>query len=215
MSSTKSQVNYLDEKPTSTMGGAEASEASAGGEASMLLSPMEERRLVRKIDLHLLPVMFILYLMQYLDKTSLGYTAIMGIIEETRLVGNEYSWVSSFFYVGFLVASPLAAVALVRFPVGKVVIVAVLIWASILMCMAAGNDFGSLSALRTLLGAFESAINPGFTIITSMFYKPSEHALRHGIWYSGASIAYIFGGILSYGISHINSSIGTWKVRGS
>lgn len=81
------------------------------------------------------------------------------------------------------------------------------------MCMAAGHDFGSLSALRILLGAFEAAINPGFTIITSMFYKPSEHALRHGLWYSGASIAYIFGGLLSYGISHISSGIATWKVQ--
>lgn len=33
--------------------------------------------------------MFILYLLQYLDKTSLGYTAIMGIIEDTvRTHGN-------------------------------------------------------------------------------------------------------------------------------
>lgn len=78
--------------------------------------------------------------------------------------------------------------------------------------MAAGHNFGSLAALRILLGAFEAAINPGFTMITSMFYKPSEHALRHGLWYSGASIAYIFGGIISYGISHINSGIATWKV---
>lgn len=30
-----------------------------------------------------MPLMFILYLFQYLDKTSLGYTAIMGIIEDT------------------------------------------------------------------------------------------------------------------------------------
>lgn len=80
------------------------------------------------------------------------------------------------------------------------------------MCMAAGHNFGSLSALRLLLGAFESAINPGFTILTSMFYKPSEHALRHGLWYSGASIAYIFAGILSYAVSHIKSSLATWKV---
>ena len=86
--------------------------------------------------------MFILYLLQYIDKTSLGYTAIMGIIEDTvsnllatilychtdkskHLVGTQYSWISSFFYVGFLVASPLAATALVKFPVGKVVIVSV------------------------------------------------------------------------------------------
>ncbi|KAK5400839.1 hypothetical protein LTR06_011191 [Exophiala xenobiotica] len=156
--------------------------------------------------------MFILYLLQYLDKTSLGYSAIMGIIDDTKLEGTDYSWASSFFYVGFLVASPSSALALVKFPVAKVVVVTVLIWAGVHMCMAAGHDFGSLAALHIFLGVFEAAINPGFTIITSMWYKPSEHALRHGLWYGGASIAYIFGGILAYAISHINGAIKSWQV---
>ncbi|KAJ4144316.1 hypothetical protein LMH87_003206 [Akanthomyces muscarius] len=187
-------------------------QAGTGGEGSLLaMTPEEEKKLVWKIDLHLMPLMFILYLLQYLDKTSLGYTAIMGIITDTKLVGTQYSWVSSFFYVGFLVASPLSSLLLVRFSVAKVVVLTVLIWAGIQMAMAAGHDFGSLAALRILLGAFEAAINPGFTIITSMWYKPSEHALRHGLWYGGASVAYVFGGILAYAMSHIKSSIKSWQ----
>lgn len=79
--------------------------------------------------------------------------------------------------------------------------------------MAAGNSFSDLAALRVMLGASEAAINPGFTIITSMWYKPSEHALRHGLWYSGASVAYIFGGLLAYAISHIRSAVKSWQVR--
>ncbi|KAJ5261609.1 major facilitator superfamily domain-containing protein [Penicillium chrysogenum] len=175
-------------------------------ESNLVMTPAEERKLVRKIDLHLIPLMFVLYLFQYLDKTSLGYTAIMGIIQDTKLVGTQYSWVSSFFYVGFLAASPLSSILLVKFSVAKVVVVTV-----IQMCMAAGNNFGSLAALRILLGAFEAAVNPGFTIITSTWYKPSEHALRHGLWYGGASLAYIFGGILAYAISHIQSAIKSWQ----
>ncbi|CAO2651720.1 Nn.00g000030.m01.CDS01 [Neocucurbitaria sp. VM-36] len=175
-------------------------------------NPTEEKKLVRKIDRYLMPVMFFLYLLQYLDKTSLGYTAIMGIIEDTNLTGTQYSWVSSFFYVGFLVASPVSAVLLVKIPVAYAVAGTVLIWATILMCMAAGHDFASLSVLRIFLGAFEAAINPGFTLITAMWYKPSEHVIRHGIWYGGASIAYIFGGVLSYGISHINARIASWQI---
>jgi MFS family permease len=94
----------------------------------------------------------------------------------------------------------------------RVISVARLLWAGIQMAMAAGKSFGSLAALRILLGVFEAAVNPGFTIITSTWYKPSEHALRHGLWYGGASVAYIFGGILAYAISHINSAISSWQV---
>ncbi|KAK5557124.1 hypothetical protein LTR46_004935 [Exophiala xenobiotica] len=130
---------------------------------------------------------------------------------EEKLTGSNYSWVSSFFYVGFLVASPVAAIGLVKFPAAKVVVFTVLVWGGILMCTAAGHSFGSLSVLRVLLGVFEAAINPGFTMITAMWYKPSEHALRHGIWYGGASVATIFGGILAYGFSHIHSAIKSWQ----
>ncbi|KAF5531557.1 DAL5-Allantoate ureidosuccinate permease [Fusarium napiforme] len=117
----------------------------------------------------------------------------MGILQDTNLSGNQYSWVSSFFYVGFLIASPLSSILLVKFPVAKVVVLTVLIWAGIQMVMAAGKSFASLAVLRILLGAFEAAIGPGFTIITSTWYKPSEHALRHGLWYGGASV---FGSVI-------------------
>ncbi|GAM43986.1 hypothetical protein TCE0_060r19239 [Talaromyces pinophilus] len=185
--------------------------STAEAESNLIITPAEERKLVRKIDLHLMPLMFILYLFQYLDKTSLGYTSVMGILQDAKLVGMQYSWVSSFFYVGFLAVSPLASILLVRFSVVKVVAVTVLIWAGIQMCMAAGNSFGSLAALRILLGAFEAAVSPGLTIMTSTWYKPSEHALRHGLWYGGASVAYIFGGVLAYAISHIHSAIKAWQ----
>ncbi|KAF2155469.1 MFS general substrate transporter [Myriangium duriaei CBS 260.36] len=185
---------------------------ATGMQQAVLLSPSEERKLVRKIDLHIIPVMFVLYLLQYLDKTSMGYAAIIGVIADTHLNGVEYSWISSFFYVGFLIGSPISAVALVKFPATKVVVVTVILWATTLMCMAIGHNFGGLAALRILLGVFEAAINPGFSIVTSMWYKPNEHALRHGLWYAGASIAYIFGGILAYAISHIRSGIRSWQV---
>lgn len=41
---------------------------------------------------------------------------------DEKLTGSNYSWVSSFFYVGFLVASPVAAIGLVKFPAAKVVV---------------------------------------------------------------------------------------------
>jgi hypothetical protein len=47
------------------------------------------------------------------------------VTSSQKLVGMQYSWVSSFFYVGFLAVSPLASILLVRFSVVKVVAVTV------------------------------------------------------------------------------------------
>jgi MFS family permease len=65
--------------------------------------------------------------------------------------------------------------------------------------------------LRVLLGVFESIISPGFSLITGLWYKPSEHSLRHGIWFAGNGVATIFGGVLGYAIGKINDRLAAWR----
>jgi ACS family allantoate permease-like MFS transporter len=72
-------------------------------------------------------------------------------------------------------------------------------------------NFASLMVLRVLLGVFESIISPGFSLITGLWYKPSEHSLRHGIWFAGNGVATIFGGVLGYAIGKINDRLAAWR----
>ena len=58
-------------------------------------------------------------MMQYLDKSAMGYTAILGLRTDLHLVGQDYSWASSMFYFGYLAGSAPAAMLIVRFPIGK------------------------------------------------------------------------------------------------
>ena len=63
--------------------------------------------------------MVVTYMLQYFDKTTLGYTAILGIVKDTHLKGTNYSWVGSAFYFGYLFASYPASFAFVKLPVAK------------------------------------------------------------------------------------------------
>ncbi len=58
------------------------------------------RQVRRKIDMRILPFLCITYALQFIDKTSLGYSSVYGIIPDNRLKGQEYSWASSIFYFG-------------------------------------------------------------------------------------------------------------------
>ncbi|KAI8240766.1 putative transporter [Colletotrichum sp. SAR 10_96] len=62
----------------------------------------EERQTLRKIDMNMLPLMCWVYMIQFADKTTLNYASLMGIREDTNLKGNEFSWISSIFYAGYL-----------------------------------------------------------------------------------------------------------------
>ena len=69
---------------------------------AILEDPILLRKLVRKIDLTIAPLLAAVYFLQFLDKTTLSYTAVMGIRTDTHLVGQDYSNLSMLFYVGML-----------------------------------------------------------------------------------------------------------------
>ncbi|KAJ5776516.1 uncharacterized protein N7511_001527 [Penicillium nucicola] len=179
-------------------------------EATVLHCP-DEKALMRRVDWHLLPLMFTAYMLQYLDKAALGNTAIFGIMQSLHMSSGQYSWASSAFYFGFLVASYPISLCFVKFPIGKFLSISFLIWAVVVACLGTVSNFAGLAALRVLLGVFESTISPGLSLVTSLWYKRSEHASRHGIWFAGNSISSIFGGLLTYGIGHINNSVEPWR----
>lgn len=59
------------------------------------LTPEDERKLLRKIDWHIMPMLCIVYGLNYLDKTTVSYASIMGLKTDLNLVGQEYSWIGS------------------------------------------------------------------------------------------------------------------------
>ncbi|GJN69376.1 hypothetical protein PLIIFM63780_000433 [Purpureocillium lilacinum] len=126
---------------------------AAGTVSAEQLTPEEDKRLLRKIDMCLLPVMAFSYMFQFLDKSALGFTAIMGLREDLRLSGQDFSWASSIYYFGYLIASYPAGMIMVRWKVGKTIAVAVVFWGAMLMLTAATSNAAGLLAVRFLLGA--------------------------------------------------------------
>lgn len=67
------------------------------------IDPADEKRLVRKLDRRIIPLLGICYFFYYVDKTTLSYAAIFGIKDDLALKGTQYSWLSSIFYFGWLI----------------------------------------------------------------------------------------------------------------
>ncbi|KAF4121421.1 Major Facilitator Superfamily [Geosmithia morbida] len=176
------------------------------------LTEAENKRILRKIDLHLLPLMVITYTLNFMDKNALSYSANFGLIDDhvdtpKNLHGDQYSWASgSVFYLAYMVSQPFVARLIVRFPVGRFVACATVLWGAVLMTMPASRDFASLMTIRAILGCLESCINPAFIVISSQWWLRDEQPLRITFWYLGNSIGQVCGGLLGYGIAHINSS---------
>ncbi|CAG8112837.1 unnamed protein product [Penicillium olsonii] len=155
--------------------------------------------------------MLFAYMMAFLDKQTLNYAALMGIREDLHLVGSEYNWSSSIFYFGYLIFSYPASLLMVKFPLGKYLSTVFILWSVILACHAATTNFAGLMVARFFLGCAEASLSPGFTLITSLWYRTSEQPLRHGIWFCGNSLSLIFGNLIAVGILQIDDRLKAWQ----
>ncbi|RMX85100.1 hypothetical protein D0869_04082 [Hortaea werneckii] len=201
-----------DEKPVVRDGDA-ALDFLRGEAVAGEAEAIDERRLLRKIDWMVVPLMFACYLLQYLDKSLLNYAAVMGIREDLDLDTNQYANLSLLFYVAFLIFELPHAYLMQRFPTAKYLGACVCCWGTVVACTSAANSYASLAALRFLLGMFESAISPSLIVVTSMWYKRDEQPRRVGTWYIGVGCASIIGSLMSFGFQHYDGDdFSSWQI---
>ncbi|EEU39443.1 uncharacterized protein NECHADRAFT_94391 [Fusarium vanettenii 77-13-4] len=171
------------------------------GGISEPFDPQKNKRLQRRIDTHIMPLICIVYFLQYIDKTAISYASVTGIIQSTGLVGNEFNWVASIFFFGQLAFEFPTIRLLQLFPLAKYVSVNVTLWGATLACMAACTNYSGLLACRFFLGVLEAAIVPAWVLFTSQWYNKDEQAFRVGIWFSVCGMAQMFGGYFAYGVA--------------
>lgn len=189
-------------------------------------SAVSERRLLWKIDLLLMPLMTIAYGLQFYDKAILASASIFGILKDLELSVvhpghpaktslQRYSTATSAFYWGYLVAALPMALLVQRFRTNVFLGCAIVLWGVIVILTPAIGSWRGLIAQRFFLGAIESAVSPGFVLITRSWYKRSEQPLRLGIWYSATGLFSIFSGLVNYGIGKAGTRAGAklaaWK----
>ncbi|GAB7360926.1 hypothetical protein MBLNU230_g0910t1 [Neophaeotheca triangularis] len=180
----------------------EAMKAFQGMEGEVIeIDDATNKRLLRRIDWHLMPIMCIIYGINYLDKTSISYASIMGLKSDINLQGDDYQWLGSMFYFGYLAFEFPSAYLLQRLPLAKYSSFMIIAWGTTLACFAAVDSFAGAVAVRFFLGALESAVTPGFALLTSQWYTKREQGLRTGIWFSFNGWAQILGGLVAYGIA--------------
>ncbi|KKY23933.1 putative allantoate permease [Phaeomoniella chlamydospora] len=151
-------------------------------------SPEKARDIRNKCLWRILPFLCIGYHLMYLDKQTLGSSSILGIMDDAHLNSNQYNWLSSIFYFGYLIAEWPQNWALQRFPVAKWLAGNLIVWGGITILHIPCNNFGSLFVVRILLGVAEAVIVPAFLLTMSMFFTYQEQSVIMPImWACGNS----------------------------
>jgi len=162
-----------------------------------------ERALVRKIDFRLLPMIVLMYIMNYLDRNNIAAARLAGLEHDLHLSSTQYLTCLSILFVGYVLMQVPSNLFLNK--IGKPALYlpsVMIVWGVISAATAGAQTYGGLIAIRFFLGFVEAAYFPGCLYFLSAWYTRKELGFRTAILYSGSLLSGAFSGLISAGITN-------------
>lgn len=166
--------------------------------------PARERSITWKTDIHILPWIFTLWLLAFIDRSNIGNAKLDGLEDDLELTGNEFNVALTVFYVLYILLDIPSNWLLKIVGGGRYLPLLAMAWGIVGTCMGAVKSYGGLVAARLFLGACEGGMFGGIILYLSMFYKRHNLMFRLGIFYCAAPLSGAFGGLLATGLSQIS-----------
>lgn len=176
--------------------------------------PDVQRRIMFKTDVYLFLFMGWCYCLQLADKTLVSGCSVLGIIEDLNMVDNQYDWVTSGFYLGYLVGVLPMVLLMQKFGVARFSCVAYIAWAVVLTVSAASQSYAGYMVTRVLMGILESVITPAFTTITAQWFPRREHFSRTLFWFGWDGLGTILVNAIAYGcyVHRESMDLAPWRI---
>ncbi|XDG02420.1 hypothetical protein ABKA04_002035 [Annulohypoxylon sp. FPYF3050] len=157
-----------------------------------------ETRMVRKMDFVIMPIMGILYLLNYVDRSALAATKVYGIMEDLGMSTTDFATVISILFVGYLpfqIPSNLLITKISR--PGLYICSAATVWGCVSAATAAVKTYQGLMAIRVFLGVTEAVFFPGVIYFLSAWYTKNELGKRLAALFMFQMVGSAFGGFVA------------------
>jgi MFS family permease len=120
--------------------------------------------------------------------------------KDLHLVGLKYNIAAAVFFIPYCLAEVPSNIAFKLFRPSRWIPAIMMAWGLVMTLMCLVNSYTGLIVARVFLGLAEAGLFPGVTYYISLWYPRSEQATRVAIFFSAATVAGAFGGLLAYGI---------------
>src|SRR5450755_1699669 len=155
-----------------------------------------EASVIRKVSLRLLPFLFTLYVVAYLDRVNVGFAALQ-MKSALRFSDSVYGFGAGVFFVGYLLFQVPSNLALVKFGARRWLGVIIFCWGVISSCAMFVHSPASFYILRFSLGAAEAGFFPGILLYLTYWFPATTRA-RSIAWFMIAMpVSGIIGGPVS------------------
>lgn len=148
-----------------------------------------------------MPTLFVLIVLNYLDRNALAAARVQGIEKDLGMKGNDFNVTISVLFVGYILGQLPSNYILSRTRPSIYLAAWVMIWGVVSACTAAAQNFSHLVVIRFFLGFAEAPYFPGALFLLSSWYTKKELAFRMAFLYSGSLLSGAFSGFISAGIT--------------
>ncbi|OCT44468.1 putative transporter [Cladophialophora carrionii] len=178
--------------------------AEAAGAPAVRYDEAETKRILRRIDMRLIPVLSAMYLMSFLDRGNLGNANVAGMSADLHLTGNQYNIAATMFFIPYALFEVPSNLMLKLLRPRIWIPLIMLAWGTVMTLMGLVQDYKGLVVARVFLGVCEAGFFPAATYVLTCWYPRHEVQLRIGYFYGAGALSGAFAGLLAYAIEKMD-----------
>lgn len=172
-------------------------------------------KIYHKVDIRVSTILCGIYFLNFIDKSLLNYSAVMGIKDKLKPNSNQFNNLGTILYIGYIIGEPITTFCFQILPPAKFFSICIILWGLTVTLTALCNNYISLMFARFFLGFIESCVVLGANLMTGMWFNEKQSIRRICWWTLQAGSATIVGGFLSFCFQKINpdkTSLDSWQI---
>ncbi|THC97035.1 hypothetical protein EYZ11_003478 [Aspergillus tanneri] len=186
-----SNIEHLGDSPRDS-----STEKDLHDASPPVFTPEMEKKVFRKMDLRLIPMLSLLYLLAFLDRGNIGNAKIEGMLDDLHMTGSQYNMTLTVFFFTYAAFELPSNLLLKKLRPSRWLPLIMVAWGIVMTLMGVVQNYSGLLTARLFLGLTAYYI--------TLWYPRYRAQYRQAMFFSAASIAGAFSGILAYGIAKMD-----------
>ncbi|MBO0411349.1 MFS transporter [Enterococcus hulanensis] len=147
----------------------------------------------KKVRWHILPYLFLIYFVAFLDRSSITYASLGGMDTDLGLTATTYGFIAGIFFIGYFIFGIPGNMILEKVGAKKWISLILILWGTVTLLTGFVQTVTGLVVLRFLLGIFEAALFPGMTLIVTYWFLSKTRAAAIALFMIAPPLANAFG----------------------
>ncbi|KAI1953800.1 hypothetical protein LOZ57_000141 [Ophidiomyces ophidiicola] len=167
-----------------------------------------EAALVRKCDVRVVPILFVLFMLSFIDRINIGNARLQGLERDLGMQHRDYNVALFVFFIPYILLEVPSNLVLKRVAPSTWLSGIIAAWGVVTICQGVTSSFAGLVVCRFFLGVFEAGFVPGCVYLISMYYQRYELQKRLNFFFCASIIAGAVSGLLAYAIAGLDGRAG-------